>query len=74
MELRPANELSALRPVSTDIDGDPLQTFEKGRVCAHDECRTRLSVYNASSTCWQHETAKPYVLRVRNGVATGTAA
>jgi hypothetical protein len=74
MELRPANELSALRPVSIGIDGEPLPTFEKGRVCAHPSCATQLSVYNPSPTCWQHEQAKPFILRVRNGVASSTAA
>jgi hypothetical protein len=27
---------------------------EKGRICAHDGCRTTLSVYNEGAFCWQH--------------------
>jgi hypothetical protein len=74
MELRPANELSALRPVANTLEGEPLETFDKGRVCSDPDCQTQLSVYNASPTCWVHEQAKPFILRVRNGVATSTAA
>ena len=32
----------------------PSRALEKGRVCAHDGCRTTLSVYNESAFCWQH--------------------
>lgn len=32
----------------------PSPTFEEGRVCAHDDCGTRLSIYNRSMLCWQH--------------------
>jgi len=38
----------------------PSQAEEEGRICAHARCRTRLSVYNAGSFCWQHaETVFP---------------
>jgi hypothetical protein len=23
-------------------------------VCAHDGCKTKLSIYNSSDHCWQH--------------------
>ncbi|MGH2710524.1 MAG: hypothetical protein ACRDH9_04890 [Actinomycetota bacterium] len=40
----------------------PSRTFEEGRVCAHDECNTRLSIYNRSNLCWQHEPVRyPFV-------------
>jgi len=30
------------------------RTHPDGRVCAADECDTRLSIYNGSKLCWQH--------------------
>ena len=32
----------------------PSRVEEVGRACAHPGCRTKLSVYNAGSSCWQH--------------------
>jgi len=32
----------------------PSRVEEVGRECAHPGCRTKLSVYNAGSSCWQH--------------------
>jgi hypothetical protein len=32
----------------------PTRKGAKGRVCAHPDCRTRLSIYNAGDMCWQH--------------------
>jgi hypothetical protein len=32
----------------------PSRTEQEGRICGHDGCRTKLSVYNAGSSCWQH--------------------
>lgn len=32
----------------------PSHAGERGRVCAHDGCRTKLSVYNEGDHCWQH--------------------
>ncbi len=32
----------------------PSRTEPRGRVCAHQGCPTRLSVYNAGKRCWQH--------------------
>jgi hypothetical protein len=32
----------------------PSSTESSGRVCAHDGCETKLSIYNSSDHCWQH--------------------
>lgn len=32
----------------------PNRTFEDGRVCEHEGCETKLSIYNRSAVCWQH--------------------
>jgi hypothetical protein len=32
----------------------PSRTEARNRVCASPGCETRLSVYNARTTCWQH--------------------
>jgi hypothetical protein len=74
MELRSSNELSAVRGFAIGGGDGHAATYDSGRVCAHPGCATKLSVYNASTTCWIHEEAKEFVLRVRNGVANGTAA
>lgn len=34
-----------------------------GRVCAHNDCATVLSIYNSTGWCWQHETPHAYVLQ-----------
>ncbi|HZD81072.1 MAG TPA: hypothetical protein VE646_13670 [Actinomycetota bacterium] len=35
----------------------PSKTWdEEGRVCRVPGCGTRLSMYNAGETCWQHAT------------------
>jgi hypothetical protein len=39
--------------------------FEAGRVCAEEGCETRLSIYNKSKLCWQHEPLRYDVLRGR---------
>jgi hypothetical protein len=41
------------------------RTYPDGRVCAQEGCGTRLSVYNRSSMCWQHEPVRPYFERGR---------
>ena len=41
------------------------RTYGSGRVCAAPECNTRLSVYNRSELCWQHEPVRPYFERGR---------
>lgn len=74
MELRGGDELGTVRGSSIGETEHPGQTFEAGRVCAFPNCGTRLSVYNSAQMCWAHEDPVQYVLRVRNGVASGTAA
>jgi hypothetical protein len=32
----------------------PSPTSAGGRVCLAPGCATKLSIYNLSSTCWQH--------------------
>jgi hypothetical protein len=32
----------------------PSPTTRPGRECAAPGCSTKLSIYNLSSTCWQH--------------------
>lgn len=40
----------------------PNRTFEEGRVCASEDCGTRLSIYNRSDFCWQHTPVRfPFV-------------
>jgi hypothetical protein len=39
------------------------RTYAEGRVCDHDGCDTRLSVYNRSRHCWQHAELKFPVIR-----------
>jgi hypothetical protein len=41
------------------------RTYPGGRVCAQEGCTTKLSVYNRSSMCWQHEPVRPYFERGR---------
>lgn len=36
----------------------PNPTYPAGRVCDGDGCDTRLSIYNGSTLCWQHEPAR----------------
>jgi hypothetical protein len=39
------------------------RTYAEGRVCAETGCTTRLSIYNRSELCWQHEPVRAYVER-----------
>jgi hypothetical protein len=32
----------------------PNRTYGSGRVCEHEGCPTRLSIYNKARFCWQH--------------------
>jgi hypothetical protein len=41
------------------------RTYPAGRVCAHDGCDTRLSIYSKWQHCWQHEPVHTYVPRGR---------
>ncbi len=34
--------------------GRPSRTFPRGRVCAEEECETRLSIYNDGRFCSRH--------------------
>jgi hypothetical protein len=34
------------------------RTYPADRVCDADGCDTRLSIYNGSMLCWQHEPAR----------------
>jgi hypothetical protein len=40
------------------------KVYEDGRVCSAHGCETRLSVYNASTECWQHTEVRPFILQV----------
>jgi hypothetical protein len=33
----------------------PSKRVGGSRVCAHPDCETKLSVYNRSALCWQHD-------------------
>ena len=44
--------------------GTEVPTFDPGRICKVQSCRTRLSVYNPADVCWQHERVRPFYLRV----------
>ena len=32
----------------------PSKARREDRVCAHEGCQTKLSVYNQTDQCWQH--------------------
>jgi hypothetical protein len=36
----------------------PNRTYAPGRVCAHEGCETRISIYNRSAYCWTHAPQK----------------
>jgi hypothetical protein len=43
--------------VATPLIGSdrPVRSFGKGRVCRHEGCETRLSMYNDGQYCYRHE-------------------
>jgi hypothetical protein len=41
----------------------PNRTYDEGRVCEHEGCETKLSVYNRAHHCWQHAELKFPVIR-----------
>lgn len=41
----------------------PSRTYREGRVCAAKGCGARLSIYNPSTLCWQHEPVRVYSVR-----------
>lgn len=49
----------------------PSRTYPAGRECAADGCDTRLSIYNGSRLCWQHE---PLRIRLPRGRKSRNAA
>ena len=46
------------------------RTYPADRVCDADECDTRLSIYNGSTLCWQHEPSHRFVLRIERNPDT----
>jgi hypothetical protein len=45
------------------------QKYPEGRICAHPDCETRLSVYNRRDKCWAHAEMKVPRLRGRKPAA-----
>jgi len=39
------------------------RTYAAGRTCDQPGCTTRLSIYNRSTYCWQHEPVHAFVAR-----------
>ena len=39
------------------------RTYGQGRTCADPTCQTRLSIYNRSTYCWQHEPTRAFIAR-----------
>jgi len=39
------------------------RTFGADRTCAEPNCATKLSIYNRSKFCWQHEPVHAFVAR-----------
>ena len=33
----------------------PSKRYKAGRICKHEGCETRLSIYNNGSFCYQHQ-------------------
>jgi hypothetical protein len=48
----------------------PRRTSPGDRICAADGCRTRLSIYNPSALCWQHQVPRRFIQRADRGAAT----
>lgn len=46
-----------------ELSGKALKPGTKGRVCAKDDCTTKLSVYNKTKYCNTHAPVKPPRLR-----------
>ena len=60
MELHLDDERIALRGSGAGNAGRPTRRATPGRVCGEDDCDTRLSIYNRSTRCWQHEQPRKY--------------
>ena len=39
------------------------RTYDAGRTCADPLCETKLSIYNRSKFCWQHEPVRAFIPR-----------
>ena len=39
------------------------RTYGSGRVCEDPTCSTKLSIYNRSKYCWQHEPVRAFIPR-----------
>ena len=59
-----------MRDDTTDFRGAKVgalprrnRTYSAGRVCEDPTCATRLSIYNRSKLCWQHEPVHAFVAR-----------
>ena len=61
LQLNIDEEMFVMRGVRAGNGGQPARAFRQGRSCAHPECSTRLSIYNPTDLCWQHEPAHPFV-------------
>jgi hypothetical protein len=44
---------------SRPVGGTAVPTFARKRVCAVAGCSTLLSMYNASESCWLHDSSGP---------------
>jgi hypothetical protein len=47
----------------------PFRTHQRNRICTAQGCTTRLSIYNSSALCWQHQARRPYVQRAERRTA-----
>ncbi|MGH9017400.1 MAG: hypothetical protein ACRDY1_06605 [Acidimicrobiales bacterium] len=45
--------------------GRPSKTFPEGRTCGEPDCGTKLSIYNESEYCYQHDAGSAPRLRGR---------
>ena len=52
----------AIRGTATPQKGRRPRRMNRDRLCAADDCTTKLSVYNRSDFCWIHEEPHPFVL------------
>jgi len=52
-----------VRGAAVGTGGRQALTYGHGRVCATDECDTKLSIYNKDPLCWVHAPLRAYVAR-----------
>jgi hypothetical protein len=50
------------------------QTYAAGRTCSEPGCSTKLSIYNRSEFCWQHEPVHAFVARGKRKSKSAQAA